>query len=250
MDPARRRDGAAAHRRSAQPDQPALRLPLPHPLPASPSRSAPSARRAAADLGDGHEARLPHGACRAAATARRRGSRHERRPWRPPAPPRRWCGCATSPCASCPATRTVHAVNGVDLDLARRRGALHPGRERLRQVGHAARPDAPAAAHRPRSRARSRSPAATCRRWTSGALQDFRGGDVAMIFQEPMTALDPVFTIGQQIAETVRRHEKASPPRRRGAGAGAARAGADPLRQAPPRRLSARALRRACASAP
>jgi peptide/nickel transport system ATP-binding protein len=43
-----------------------------------------------------------------------------------------------------------------------------------------------------------------------GQLQDFRGSDVAMIFQEPMTALDPVFTIGQQIAETVQRHEGAS----------------------------------------
>jgi len=42
------------------------------------------------------------------------------------------------------------------------------------------------------------------------ALADFRGGDVAMVFQEPMTALDPVFTIGQQIAETVQRHEGAS----------------------------------------
>jgi peptide/nickel transport system ATP-binding protein len=41
-------------------------------------------------------------------------------------------------------------------------------------------------------------------------LADFRGGTVAMIFQEPMTALDPVFTIGTQIAETVRRHEGAS----------------------------------------
>ncbi|SDB74998.1 peptide/nickel transport system ATP-binding protein [Belnapia rosea] len=41
-------------------------------------------------------------------------------------------------------------------------------------------------------------------------LQDFRGSDVAMIFQEPMTALDPVFTIGQQIAETVVRHEGVS----------------------------------------
>ena len=40
-----------------------------------------------------------------------------------------------------------------------------------------------------------------------GQLQDFRGSTVAMIFQEPMTALDPVFTIGTQIAETVRRHE-------------------------------------------
>jgi peptide/nickel transport system ATP-binding protein len=43
-----------------------------------------------------------------------------------------------------------------------------------------------------------------------GQLADFRGGDVAMIFQEPMTALDPVFTIGRQIAETVQRHEGAS----------------------------------------
>ena len=31
-----------------------------------------------------------------------------------------------------------------------------------------------------------------------------------MIFQEPMTALDPVYTIGDQIAETVIRHEGAS----------------------------------------
>ena len=38
------------------------------------------------------------------------------------------------------------------------------------------------------------------------ALRDMRGGLVAMIFQEPMTALDPVYTIGRQIGETVRRH--------------------------------------------
>jgi peptide/nickel transport system ATP-binding protein len=38
------------------------------------------------------------------------------------------------------------------------------------------------------------------------ALRDLRGGKAAMIFQEPMTALDPVYTIGRQIAETVRRH--------------------------------------------
>src|SRR5271170_7519117 len=37
-------------------------------------------------------------------------------------------------------------------------------------------------------------------------LRDLRGGLVAMIFQEPMTALDPVYTIGQQIGEMVRRH--------------------------------------------
>jgi peptide/nickel transport system ATP-binding protein len=38
------------------------------------------------------------------------------------------------------------------------------------------------------------------------ALRDLRGGSAAMIFQEPMTALDPVYTVGQQIGEAVRRH--------------------------------------------
>jgi peptide/nickel transport system ATP-binding protein len=38
-------------------------------------------------------------------------------------------------------------------------------------------------------------------------LMDMRGKRVAMIFQEPLTALDPVFTIGRQIAETIIRHE-------------------------------------------
>jgi peptide/nickel transport system ATP-binding protein len=37
-------------------------------------------------------------------------------------------------------------------------------------------------------------------------LRDLRGGLAAMVFQEPMTALDPVYTVGQQIGETVRRH--------------------------------------------
>ena len=38
------------------------------------------------------------------------------------------------------------------------------------------------------------------------ALRALRGGLAAMIFQEPMTALDPVYTVGQQIGEAVRRH--------------------------------------------
>ena len=38
------------------------------------------------------------------------------------------------------------------------------------------------------------------------ALEDYRGGIVSMIFQEPMLAFDPVFTIGEQIAESVVRH--------------------------------------------
>ncbi|HEX2942597.1 MAG TPA: ABC transporter ATP-binding protein [Rhodopila sp.] len=39
------------------------------------------------------------------------------------------------------------------------------------------------------------------------ALAKLRGGAVSMIFQEPMAALDPVYTIGEQIAETIVQHE-------------------------------------------
>jgi len=40
------------------------------------------------------------------------------------------------------------------------------------------------------------------------AMRAVRGKDIAMIFQEPMTSLNPVFTIGSQIAEAVLLHEK------------------------------------------
>jgi oligopeptide/dipeptide ABC transporter ATP-binding protein len=39
-------------------------------------------------------------------------------------------------------------------------------------------------------------------------LRTVRGARIAMIFQEPMTALNPVFTVGEQIAEVVRIHSK------------------------------------------
>lgn len=42
------------------------------------------------------------------------------------------------------------------------------------------------------------------------ALSALRGKTVSMVFQEPMLAFDPVFTIGDQIAESVRRHEGCS----------------------------------------
>jgi peptide/nickel transport system ATP-binding protein len=44
-----------------------------------------------------------------------------------------------------------------------------------------------------------------------GAMRDIRGNRIAMIFQEPMTSLNPVLTIGEQIAEAVRIHQGASP---------------------------------------
>jgi len=39
-------------------------------------------------------------------------------------------------------------------------------------------------------------------------MSHIRGKDIAMIFQEPMTALNPVFTIGSQITEILRKHKK------------------------------------------
>ncbi|TIP32438.1 MAG: microcin ABC transporter ATP-binding protein, partial [Mesorhizobium sp.] len=46
-----------------------------------------------------------------------------------------------------------------------------------------------------------------------GATEDqmcaLRGDDIGMVFQEPMTALNPVKTIGEQVAEGIRWHTKA-----------------------------------------
>ena len=42
-------------------------------------------------------------------------------------------------------------------------------------------------------------------------MQDIRGADISMIFQEPMTSLNPVLTIGFQISEAVIRHQNKSP---------------------------------------
>ena len=75
----------------------------------------------------------------------------------------------------------------------------------------------PAACASPAKTLTTRSPEAAC--------EQIRGGGIAMIFQEPMTSLNPVFTIGEQITETLRVHERhvrrrRARARRRAAGAG------------------------------
>ena len=41
-------------------------------------------------------------------------------------------------------------------------------------------------------------------------MQDVRGNEISMIFQEPMTSLNPVYTVGSQIVEAIRLHQKKS----------------------------------------
>jgi oligopeptide transport system ATP-binding protein len=46
-------------------------------------------------------------------------------------------------------------------------------------------------------------------RLSNDAMRQVRGGDIGMIFQEPMTSLNPVLTIGRQITETLEQHRGA-----------------------------------------
>ena len=212
--PAPAHHAGAAERRSAQSDQSALRLPLPHALPVRGRRLRSGAdRRCWPTPGDDARGRLPHARaglrpqpCRAAVQRMTQAVATTQAAGRLGRGPARALRHA--------ARRTVHAVNGVSFELEARRGAGHPGRVGLGQERDPARADAPAAAeHRTRIEGSIR---VAGRRdhcdGRGGRCADVRGAEVAMIFQEPMTALDPVFTIGVQIAETIVRHEGCPTP--------------------------------------
>jgi oligopeptide/dipeptide ABC transporter ATP-binding protein len=44
----------------------------------------------------------------------------------------------------------------------------------------------------------------------AATIERVRGSEIAMVFQDPMTSLDPVFTVGSQMVEVLRRHRKLS----------------------------------------
>ncbi len=104
------------------------------------------------------------------------------------------------------AGQTIHAVNGISFELA-------PG-EVLGVLGESGSGKSVTLramlrilpAHRSSVSGAIRIAGRDVLALRGAELEDYRGGTVSMIFQEPMLAFDPVFTIGQQIAETVRRH--------------------------------------------
>ena len=106
--------------------------------------------------------------------------------------------------------KTVHAVNGVSLDVGAGEtvaliGESGSGKSvTLRAIMrlHAARSTRMAGSlHVDGRDVLAMSPR---------ELADLRGGKVAMIFQEPLLALDPVYTVGEQIVEAIRRHGNVS----------------------------------------
>jgi len=96
-----------------------------------------------------------------------------------------------------------------DLSLELNAGeTLSLWRERLRQI-HDSLGDHGTAARRVGSVASGRIlfDGRDMARMNDTELRAIRGNEISMIFQEPMTSLNPVYTVGEQIAEVLRRHK-------------------------------------------
>ena len=85
----------------------------------------------------------------------------------------------------------VHAVNGIDLSIAKKRtlGLNPPGVIKDGEI---------------------KLDGKDVLKMTPEELEKMRGNEVAMIFQDPMTALNPVMTVGDQIGESIAIHQNIS----------------------------------------
>ena len=101
----------------------------------------------------------------------------------------------------------VHAVNGVSFSIGRGRAPRGRRRERLGQVGDDDVADGPAA--EPAGEITGGSilyQGREVRDMTPRQLRHLRGGEIGFVFQDPMTSLNPVFTVGYQLVEPIRVH--------------------------------------------
>jgi len=75
-------------------------------------------------------------------------------------------------------------------------------------------------------------------------MRDVRGSDIGMVFQEPMTSLNPVLSVGRQITETVEQHSRVDRAAARKRAIELLRPGRHRRSGPPPQTISARALGR------
>ena len=80
-------------------------------------------------------------------------------------------------------------------------------------------------------------------------MRQIRGNEISMVFQEPMTSLNPVFTCGYQVEEAVVLHQRLAKREAARAHARDARHGEDPAIRRASRSRTRTSSRAACASA-
>ena len=102
----------------------------------------------------------------------------------------------------------VHAVNGVDLSLGRKRtlglvGETGAGKTTMALAMLRLVPNPPGVVECGELLIDGKD----IYKMSADELEQFRGNEISMIFQDPMTALNPVFTVGEQIAESLEIHE-------------------------------------------
>ena len=104
---------------------------------------------------------------------------------------------------------TVYAVNGIDMKLGKGKilglvGETGAGKTTTALSALRLVPDPPGVIKSGKIMVAGHD----IMKLSSTELQKVRGKDVSMIFQDPMTSLNPVYTVGQQIAESIYLHEE------------------------------------------
>ena len=106
----------------------------------------------------------------------------------------------------------VHAVNGIDIAIGKQRtlglvGETGAGKTTTALSIMNLVPDPPGVIKSGSITLAGRA----VLKMSNAELEAMRGNDVAMIFQDPMTALNPVMTVGEQIAESLELHQNLKP---------------------------------------